>query len=82
MRKNKAFYEQLNVAIDLLAAERPDVNSDYKALAELVNESFPLDFNGEVTERDIWLAFEPDIPEEELDAKLAYGHLFQQHYSD
>lgn len=82
MTKNRVFYENLNVAIDLLAKERPEVNSNYKELADLVNETYPLDFNGEVTERDIWLAFEPDIPSEELEARLAYGLLFNQHFSE
>ena len=82
MKRNKIFYENLNVAIDLLAEERPDVNSNYKELAALVNERFPLDFNGEVTEKDIWIAFEPDIPADELDLRLSYGTLFQAHYTD
>jgi hypothetical protein len=76
MKKNTTYYENLLVALDLLAIEYPDVNSDYQQLADLVNKEFPLDFNNEVTERDIWVAFEPDIPTEELDLRVQHNYLF------
>lgn len=82
MIRNRIFYENLNVAIDLLANEFPEVNSNYKELANLINERFPLDFDGNVTERDIWIAFEPDISADELDLKLSYTTLFQENYLD
>lgn len=76
MKKDQIFYENLLIAIDLLATEFPDVNSDYKQLADLVNREFPLDFNNEVTERDIWLTFEPDIPTDELDIRIQHQYLY------
>ena len=73
MTKDRAYYENLDLAISLLLTRFPEAINDYARLAELANQEFTL---GEVTEEDIFKALEPNFMDEETDNRLRYSVLF------
>lgn len=63
--------EELDIMIDLVYDKYKGINGDYDLLCRLLKAEFDV----EVSSRDIWAHFEPNIEEEELDRVLLYKNL-------